>query len=512
MKNRFNILRFKLNQACRVNNINQRSVSILSTMVRSVNQKDSINLIGSCCVYFNEIDFNQVNKFVNNDIRIIKENNSFLSINSIDEDIKIFIVHLVLDIYKEVTIEEKIYSHIYVLKMGILEYLTGVGNKGSLFNKIFIDRMVNSEKYFKTNPLFIFSDMDWSVVVLLFKLRNIILSGGNTQYRHKISTIQLKLLRYLELITLKNEELINWCVINNMKDINNSSPFIDKYIYKVIKNKKSLNAYLNNSFYFNFINENYMNINENIMEQYKGEEQNTHINILKEYVSYNKEILLLLSVVKNLIYFKKLKLSLEEKLVNLKNTYKESEFKVIDSGMSKYIDKINRRIKSQNELILLESKNLIEVKNNILSLENLIESKKLIINPKLISFIENNEINKGVNYLFKNSKSRGIKINNNINLIQKREFNHSSNLINESFRNKEISNLSVLVNNISNNLDKDNNIGKNDSQIDLNNPVSHFINIYLNNPMYTRLSQILNNKETTNYYKQVQIEETLTDF
>src|SRR5882672_7922251 len=463
MKNRFNILRFKLNQACRVNNINQRSVSILSTMVRSVNQKDSINLIGSCCVYFNEIDFNQVNKFVNNDIRIIKENNSFLSINSIDEDIKIFIVHLVLDIYKEVTIEEKIYSHIYVLKMGILEYLTGVGNKGSLFNKIFIDRMVNSEKYFKTNPLFIFSDMDWSVVVLLFKLRNIILSGGNTQYRHKISTIQLKLLRYLELITLKNEELINWCVINNMKDINNSSPFIDKYIYKVIKNKKSLNAYLNNSLYFNFINENYMNINENIMEQYKGEEQNTHINILKEYVSYNKEILLLLSVVKNLIYFKKLKLSLEEKLVNLKNTYKESEFKVIDSGMSKYIDKINRRIKSQNELILLESKNLIE-------------------------------------------------INNNINLIQKREFNHSSNLINESFRNKEISNLSVLVNNISNNLDKDNNIGKNDSQIDLNNPVSHFINIYLNNPMYTRLSQILNNKETTNYYKQVQIEETLTDF
>src|SRR5882672_2486729 len=479
MKNRFNILRFKLNQACRVNNINQRSVSILSTMVRSVNQKDSINLIGSCCVYFNEIDFNQVNKFVNNDIRIIKENNSFLSINSIDEDIKIFIVHLVLDIYKEVTIEEKIYSHIYVLKMGILEYLTGVGNKGSLFNKIFIDRMVNSEKYFKTNPLFIFSDMDWSVVVLLFKLRNIILSGGNTQYRHKISTIQLKLLRYLELITLKNEELINWCVINNMKDINN---------------------------------ENYMNINENIMEQYKGEEQNTHINILKEYVSYNKEILLLLSVVKNLIYFKKLKLSLEEKLVNLKNTYKESEFKVIDSGMSKYIDKINRRIKSQNELILLESKNLIEVKNNILSLENLIESKKLIINPKLISFIENNEINKGVNYLFKNRKIRGIKINNNINLIQKREFNHSSNLINESFRNKEISNLSVLVNNISNNLDKDNNIGKNDSQIDLNNPVSHFINIYLNNPMYTRLSQILNNKETTNYYKQVQIEETLTDF
>lgn len=203
---------------------------------------------------------------------------------------------------------ENDYKNILVFKIGIIQFLNGIGNKNSLISNLFLNKEnVNNDKNkFKilNVPLFMFTNLDWNIITILFKIKNIKLTGGNEKFKQKLASNQFYLIKNLELIYAKFE--VESLIMHNMKEISIKLPYFNKYLLylnKITENYELVSkfiAYLNTFKNYNLKNNDTVkHKNEQIylIKKFKNENNNNLLTILfiieiliEQYINANDYI------------------------------------------------------------------------------------------------------------------------------------------------------------------------------------------------------------------------------
>lgn len=127
-------------------------------------------------------------------------------------------------------------------------------SKDSILKYIFFGNDSNKNLYNRT--VFIFKDISWSNIVLIFRICNIHISGGSNSKRHLISTNQINLIEFL--LYLDNFNIDLTMINKSFKDEFVSKSLLDLEIHN-IRNKPEINSpsmYQNNEVILNFLNNN----------------------------------------------------------------------------------------------------------------------------------------------------------------------------------------------------------------------------------------------------------------
>lgn len=201
------------------------------------------------------------------------------------------------------------------------------------YNQLDKIKNINLNQY-----IFIFENLNWFTVQLLFKNWNITLSGGTLNKRHIVSTTQFNLIKFLISLDFKDKDFYNSFKYGTKKyesikeiSLKGDSKILhmDKnLILKIIKDKIKL--------LLSKITENLSIINKEI----KAKNQNV-INLEQERLEFkNKKI----KLNKNLKDSKKL-IKLEKRIEELNNKIKSLNLKVLD------LEKTKTNILTREELI-----------------------------------------------------------------------------------------------------------------------------------------------------------------
>lgn len=92
-------------------------------------------------------------------------------------------------------------------------------HRNTFFEKDFIDNILFNTEFELSSTMFIFEDMDWKSLVWFFKSMNITLSGGSTVKRHLLSTIHMRLSRFLLILEGFKPSFNNTLLSNNYNNI-----------------------------------------------------------------------------------------------------------------------------------------------------------------------------------------------------------------------------------------------------------------------------------------------------
>jgi hypothetical protein len=352
----------------------------------------------------------------------------------------LIILHLYSDFERKVDYERYYYdkSNMIYVQIGILDYLFGRYSEFSLFSHIYQNTGTKEGKIYK-NVLFIFTEISWSNIVLIFKLNDIILYGGNSNSRHKISLKDLKLLEYLKIFTGYNYSYLEYVLIQNMKNVKNMEPYINKDIYIKVKDTNNFNVGLNT--------------NTNIITEYKDELYLENKKVIDNFLFYNEHFINKLKFVLNLSEKKKIKYKLEKEISNLKSLEGVKNDLNI-GGLTKYQARLEKKRFQEYNKYNIYKKELEQIKEELINLEKQIEikglSKELVaqISIDLEKSLYTNKTNllKYRKYPSKDNKSSFLESSNlndnkiqNKNLIIKREY-HSSSILALSNKDNKISN------------------------------------------------------------------------
>ena len=110
-----------------------------------------------------------------------------------------------------------------------------------------------NKKYLLNNALFIFDNLTWLNLQLLFRYLNIVLSGGSISKRHILSTSQFNLSNNLHVLNYNKEAIYNSfitlhksyqctkCTVDNQNiDFQSLNTFFSDHLMKKIMNKELL--------------------------------------------------------------------------------------------------------------------------------------------------------------------------------------------------------------------------------------------------------------------------------
>ena len=324
-----------------------KNVNILSTMVARKGVKKR-ELVCTTCLLIDRID-----EFVIAELSECLEKQYKNKIESyIEYAGKPIILHIFSDLEQKVEYKNFKYGYIIYIQIGILEFLFGINSEISLFKLLLDNKLVNSnkenDKLYK-NVLFIFSEMLWSNIVLLFKLNNIILHGGNNNSRHKLTLKHFKLLEFLNLFARYDFSLLEYILIQNMKDINKSDPYISKEIYKNI----SLDTPKD----------------ENIIVLKKNELYREHLQVLNNFHFFNQNLVLKIKLVEHFLNLK----NEIDKLENIIGKSKSLEYYDTDNnlvGLTKYQQRLVKRKINEGAQVKLNKIELIRLKEELVKLES----------------------------------------------------------------------------------------------------------------------------------------------
>lgn len=191
------------------------------------------------------------------------------------------------------------------------------------------------------NIIFIFEGLIWSNILFLFNLLGITIYGGSNTRRHLLSTVQLSLVKFLELITNFNiDPKIIYNSFNNLSDLNSK---YDKNLINIINN-----CLLNNT---------------KVIETFKFSEN------YEFYLKLNlllKIILELLNSIKNLEILINNNLELNNNILNdKKQIEKYTNSNYSHKFSSKKIRNATKRIINYNEQIYNNKNDIIEIEKNI---------------------------------------------------------------------------------------------------------------------------------------------------
>lgn len=328
-----------------MNKLNDKNVNILCTMVAR-NGVQNMEIVCTTCLLIDRID-----QFVIGELSECLEKHY-----NIDSYLKYagkpIIVHIFSDLDHKVESKYLECGHIIYIQIGILDYLFGINSETSLL-KILLDTKVvnyNKEKGKITkNVLFVFSEMLWSNIVLLFKLNNVILHGGNNNSRHKLTLKHFKLLEFLNLFARYDFSLLEYILIQNMKEIKKSDPYISKEIYKNISLEPPKE--------------------ENIIVLKKNELYREHQQVLNKFLFYNDNLVVKIKVVE---HYLKIKNEIErlESVIGNSNYLKDNETDNNIVGLTKYQQRLLKSKIKEGAQLKLNKIELIRMKEELVKLEN----------------------------------------------------------------------------------------------------------------------------------------------
>lgn len=236
-----------------------------------------------------------------------------------------------------------------------LFYLNEIDNYTGLFEDVF-GKINNEKKDFNSlnnDVLFIFEDIEWYNVVLMFKTKNIMISGGTITRRHKINTAEVNLITFL--MYLENFKLNRNLIYENYKDDLLKNFYDENNSKELINNFNERNQQLNHSLIKNMIkkeNEILLINQENII---KGIE--TKISEIENEIKNISSILLSELEVRN----KKLT---KKDLRNIKNK-NLSKINVMKEKLKIKLSNLNKNLVKNKDLLTIEKANLFKIKNKI---------------------------------------------------------------------------------------------------------------------------------------------------
>lgn len=258
----------------------------------------------------------------------------------------------------------------YIISISeFLYYINETDNFTGLFESVFA-RMQRSEgrlpaegrsvagANINNDVLFIFEDIEWYNIVLMFKLKNIMISGGTITRRHKLNSVECNLITFL--MYLEKFKIDRNLIYENYHD-------------------KSLN---------NFYNE---DASQLLIQQFNEQNQKLNsilmIDIIKTeneklLIKKEKSIKFIEEEIKRIDNNIKQLSSISTAEINVKHISKK-ELRDIRKGkkgktelMKEKLDKkiinLKNKLIEKNKLLIIEKSNLIEIKNKI---KSVIENK-----------------------------------------------------------------------------------------------------------------------------------------
>lgn len=329
-----------------------------------------------------------------------------------------------------------------------------------LFGSLY-DTSKSKDKEMKNNIIFLFSNINWSNVVLLFKLCNVDVSGGSITKRHCINTNEIILSNFL-LYIFKDMEKIKNIVYNNYKNSLLSNKISLDYYKKDVDTKENL------------INKKIKNLNISKFEDELNLPNFKLINDGKNNILVNLMIITNLNLLIKIIiwnydnYLEKYNLNLKKLNSDLEMiSYKKLEKKSIHIGdivgsvkekkrLKKERTRLNTKLNYENEIKELnkeQQKKQIEIDNIKNEIEKTyIKKEEFISNIGEYSLVE-------LNNMYINSEFMKGKKNTIFNTVKRQIKNH------RNFSSNSLKNINYnLINNFPlpvNDINKIKNINKN---------------------------------------------------
>ena len=240
------------------------------------------------------------------------------------------------------------------------------------FDKI---KNINLNQYF-----FIFENLNWFTVQLIFKNLNIVLSGGTLNKRHIVSTTNFNLIKFLISLDFKDKDIYNsfshFYKYESSKEINlNKNQILNMDKALMLKIIKDLNNLISS-------------------------EVNTDLNTTKKEIN---------TLTQNVINLEQEKLEFKNKKIQLNKNLKDSK-KLI--SLDKSIESLNTRIKALEET-LLNFENLIKYfynREEVISKLNFDELRELYIEDYLN--LRTNHLKKKIKESFQTNHKKINKIKN----------------------------------------------------------------------------------------------------
>jgi hypothetical protein len=400
------------------------------------------------------------------------------------------------------------YNCVRVINIGInslLTFLEDDGNKLNITNDFITDifgDIDSKKKNFDSicqDSVFIFRNICWSSIVLLFKLKGIDISGGSNSKRHILSTVDATLKEFLDLFYGYNTDFINkYIIYESFKNKNGYlSSFINLDFYKnMLENNKNLKDFFEET---NICWKDIGKISKGISKYQSSDDLFDTKYLIINYILIFTHLVKILTV-----SFEEKKINYLKKKIDELNIFLEKYKREIDRDINiiDYSKKINDEvgIKQFDENLSINLNSYSKIENEIKNLNEEISKEYIKIDDE----IKDKNINEVYEMVSKLDTVK-CKIKNRRNI--KNMYPRRTKKQNFVMAKREYSTFSKSSSNVS------------PTTLLEETGINQIIKEITTNPMYVKISQILKSsvdpsvkEPLNNREKQLQIEETLRFF